>query len=121
MDVLELGNQLKAFILAGDPEGAFDALYHEDVVTVEPSGENPEGHGLAVCRQKKEWFDQTMEVHGATVEGPFPNGNQVALYLSYDVTEKASGMRFNMNEVGLYTFEDGKIVREVFYYHMPGL
>lgn len=33
-----------------------------------------------------------------------------------DVTSKSTGERVKMDEVGVYTVEDGKIVEEHFYY-----
>ncbi|HUV97776.1 MAG TPA: SnoaL-like domain-containing protein [Acidobacteriaceae bacterium] len=33
-----------------------------------------------------------------------------------DVTQKASGKKVHMEEMALYTVENGKIVREHFYY-----
>lgn len=46
--------------------------------------------------------------------------DQFAVHFAYDVTAKPSGQRFNMAELALYTVKDGKIVREQFFYHMPG-
>jgi ketosteroid isomerase-like protein len=34
----------------------------------------------------------------------------------YDATNKPSGKRMTMDEVGLFTIENGKIVREEFFY-----
>jgi hypothetical protein len=35
-----------------------------------------------------------------------------------DVTFKGSGQRMQLDEVGLYTVKDGRIVREEFFYAM---
>lgn len=35
---------------------------------------------------------------------------------TFDVTIKANGHRMTMDEMGLYTVADGKIVREEFFY-----
>jgi ketosteroid isomerase-like protein len=45
---------------------------------------------------------------------------QFAVSYDFDVTQKASGQRFAMTEMALYTVKDGRIVREQFFYHMPG-
>ena len=55
-------------------------------------------------------------VHSAEVTGPFPNENRFAVRFLYDVTDKPSGKRMKMDEVGLFTIEDGKITREEFFY-----
>jgi ketosteroid isomerase-like protein len=36
------------------------------------------------------------------------------------VTAKATGQRFQMEEMALYTVKDGKIVGEQFFYNVPG-
>jgi ketosteroid isomerase-like protein len=36
----------------------------------------------------------------------------------YDVTPKHTGKRMTMDETGLYTVRDGKIVKEEFFYTM---
>jgi ketosteroid isomerase-like protein len=49
---------------------------------------------------------------------PYPNDDRFAVRFTYDVTNKGSGQRFTMDEVGLFTVKDGKIVREEFFYSM---
>ena len=44
----------------------------------------------------------------------------VAVHFDLDITPKMTGQRANMTEMALYSVEDGKIVREEFYYNMPG-
>ena len=48
--------------------------------------------------------------------GPFPNENRFAVHFVFDVTDKPSGQRTTMDEVGLFTIENGKITREEFFY-----
>lgn len=54
-------------------------------------------------------------MHSFETSGPFVNGDQFALCFKIDVTRKASGERVQMDEVGLYTVRDGKIVEERFF------
>ena len=101
-----------------------DTLYHSDCVSVEaaaaPGMESRETHGLAGIRGKHEWWDGAMEVHSASVAGPYPHGDdRFGLIFEMDATEKASGRRSRMKEIGVYTVDgDGKIVREEFFYTM---
>ena len=77
---------------------------------------------MAVCRgkdavkQKGDWWSANHEVHGASVEGPYVNGDQFAVRFMMDITSKQTGERVKMDEVGLYTVNDDKIVEERFYY-----
>ena len=63
--------------------------------------------------KNKWWYDNHI-VHSATVEGPFPMDDKFAVFFKYDITQKASGKRFEMNEVGTYRVQNGKVVREEF-------
>jgi hypothetical protein len=55
-----------------------------------------------------------VEVHSATVEGPFVNGDEFAVVFKLDSTMKKSGERSEMQEVAVYTVKDDKIVHERF-------
>ena len=48
--------------------------------------------------------------------GPFPNEDRFAVRFTFDVTNKPSGQRMTMDEVGLFTVKNGKIAREEFFY-----
>jgi len=83
-------------------------------------GSPAEVRGLkAVMEKGKQWMDN-HEVHGAKVEGPWPNGDRFVVRFSYDVTNKPSGKRFQMEEAALFTVDNGKIVREEFFYPTSG-
>ena len=52
------------------------------------------------------------------VTGPFPHDDRFVVIFDMDVTNKAMGQRFQMQEAALYTVANGKIVREEFFYAM---
>ena len=55
-------------------------------------------------------------MHSAVVDGPFPHDDRFAVRFTYDITFKPENKRFPMDEVGLFTVKDGKIVKEEFFY-----
>ena len=60
-----------------------------------------------------------MEVHESSTEGPFLHGSdRFAVVFAMDATERESGQRMQMTEVGVYTVSGGKITREEFFYTM---
>jgi ketosteroid isomerase-like protein len=61
------------------------------------------------------WCDQ-RRLHSVVVAGPWAHGDRFIVGFKMDVTPKASGQRFTMEEMGLYTAKDGKIVSEEFFY-----
>jgi len=125
IDQTELRKIAEATVAAndegGDVEALFNTFYHPDCVSVEgmamESGPGREAKGMDAIRGKGEWWFANHDVHETTVEGPFLHGeNQFAVVYGIDVTTKATGERMKMREVGLYTVEGGKIVREEFFY-----
>ena len=118
-----IANELVTLCRAGRNLDAIDRLYAPDIVSIEPVGsaEMPaEMKGRDAIRRKNEWWFDTYEVHRADVHGPYVGENQFAVSYEYDATDKASGQRVAMTEMALYSVKDGRIVREQFFYHMPG-
>ena len=121
MTTLELGSKLVELCKQGKNEVALDTLYATDVVSVEaggPPGQDPETRGLAGVVGKAKWWAENHEVHSASADGPYPNGDQFIVKFVYDITQKQTGARIKMEEMALYTVKDDKIVREVFFYAM---
>ena len=117
MTIAELAKDFTELLKKGDDEGAAERYNADDIVSYEAM-EGP----MAICqgkdavKQKGDWWRQNHELHGASVEGPFVNGDQFAVRFKYDVTPKATGERVTMDEVGLYTVKDGRIIEERFFY-----
>ena len=124
MDTKQIGKTLVDLCNQGKNLEAIDSLYSKDVVSVEAVGspESPrEAKGIDQIRAKNRWWSENHEVHSGKAEGPFPHEDRFAVKFAYDVTPKSGkmkGKRFQMNEVGIYTVKNGKIVREEFFYDM---
>jgi hypothetical protein len=69
-------------------------------------------------KAKGEWWMANHEIHSASLTGPWPHDDRFIVGFQYDVTNKPSGQRMKMDEVGLYQVRNGKIVREEFFYNM---
>jgi hypothetical protein len=123
-ETLAVGKKLVEFCKEGKHVEAIDALYSQEIVSVEagaPPGGSARSEGLAAIKGKGEWWVANHEVHKAEVEGPFPHGDRFIVRFKYDVTAKAgpmAGKRFTMDEAGLYTVKDGKVTHEEFFYSM---
>lgn len=118
-----VATELATLCRAGRNLEAIAELYAPDIVSIEPIGSDEmpaEMHGRDAVRQKNEWWFDTHDVHSAEVGGPFVGEEEFAVRYDFDVTDRASGQRMQMSEMALYTVKDGKIVREQFFYHMPG-
>jgi hypothetical protein len=74
-------------------------------------------NGIEAIRGKVKWWQENHEVHSSTVTGPWPHDNRFSVGFQVDITNKPSGRRMKLDEVGLYTIDNGKIVREEFFYY----
>ena len=122
--VATVANELVALCREGRNLDAIDRLYATDIVSIEPVGNEvmpAEMKGRDAIRKKNEWWFENYEVHRAEALGPFIGEKQFAVSYDFDVTHRPSGQRSAMSEMALYTVRDGRIVREQFFYHMPGL
>ena len=121
MTTLEVGKKLVELIKQGENLQAIKTLYSQDIVSVEASSMPnmpAEMNGMDAILGKNKWWVDNHEVHSANCEGPFPHGDRFIVRFNYDVTNKPSGKRMQMDEAALYTVQDGKIVREEFFYSM---
>lgn len=105
-------------------EEGLETLYHPDAVSVEampmPGTDSAETRGVAGIKGKHAWWSSTMEVHSASVDGPYVHGDdRFAVIFEFDATDTSTSKRSQMKEVAIYTADAaGKIVREEFYYNM---
>ena len=113
----EVAKQLVELCNKGDYEGAINGLYGQEIVSVEPRamGNVPaETTGLEGVRGKLKWWMDNHEVHSSKAIGPFVARDTFVVRFDIDVTDKNSGERMQLSEVGVYKVKDGKIVREEF-------
>jgi ketosteroid isomerase-like protein len=117
MTTAEIAKAFTDMLKAGDHHGAAATFNSPDIISMEAmDGPMARIQGTAAVQAKSDWWYANHEVHSASAAGPFVNGDQFAVRFSLDVTPKDSGQRMQMEEVGLYTVKDGKIVEEKFMY-----
>jgi hypothetical protein len=116
MTAHEVGTKLVELIGKNDFETIYSTLYSPAIQSIEADGKTADG--MEGVNAKNAMWAETMEMHDWKVEGPFPHGDSFGLLMEMDVTEKASGNRFPIRELAIYDVEDGKIVRERFFYAM---
>jgi ketosteroid isomerase-like protein len=119
MTTVEIANKLVELCRQGK-HSETKSLYANDAVSVEafaPPGMDRVARGLAAIQAKGEWWSANHEIHSATVAGPWPLDDRFIVGFRFEVTNKPSGRRMTMEEMALYTVEDGKIAREEFFYN----
>ena len=121
MNTLDIAKQLVDLCRQGKNVEALNTLFADELVSVEAGaapGMEREARGLAAVKAKGEWWVANHEIHSASVTGPWPHDDRFIVGFQYDITNKPSGQRMKLDEVGLYTVRNGKIVREEFFYSM---
>lgn len=90
-------------------------LYAPDIVSVEGDGKETAGQE-AVIKKSADWVsDKSFD--GQEIRGPFFNGpSQFAVHFVHKVTPKATGKQVTLEEVGVYTVKNDRIVREQFFF-----
>jgi len=123
MSTMDIAGKMVELCKQGKNDEAVTTLFAADAVSVEagaPPGGVRETVGIPGIRAKGDWWRDNHEIHSGSVTGPWPHDDRYIVGFRYDVTFKPTGQRMVMDEVGLYTVKDGKIVREEFFYAMPG-
>jgi hypothetical protein len=121
MSANEVAKKYVGLCKEGKNEECLAVLFAEDAVSVEaaaPPGVDRIVKGLAAIRGKSKWWNDNHTVHKAELFGPYPHDDRFAVRFLYEVTNKPSGKRFTMDEVGLFTVVSGKITREEFFYQV---
>ena len=121
---LEVAQQLVSLCRENKNVEAVNTLYSPNIVSLEvTSMPNMPARmeGIDAIRRKNQWWIDNHTIHGNAVSGPFPHGDRFIVHFKYDVTSKVgpmAGKRMQVEEAGLYTVRDGKVVQEEFFYHM---
>lgn len=117
MTTQEIADQYVEFNRTGQNTKAFDELFADNAVSIEPKGAPTElTEGLDALRKKSEQFTSMVEeVHSMEVSEPIVADSFFSCTMKMDVTYKGMG-RNQMEEVCLYQIKDGKIISEQFFY-----
>ncbi len=119
MNSYEIGKQYVALVKEGRGDECLDALFAKDAVSVEAvaqNGADRTAKGLDALHGKSKWWRENNTLHKAEIFGPYPHDDRFAVRFLYDITNKGSGKRMTMDEVGLFTVKDGRITKEEFFY-----
>jgi ketosteroid isomerase-like protein len=117
MDTKAVAQAVASLCKEGKHDEAGKQFWSDDIVSIEAmDGPMSNIKGRAAVEGKSAWWYANHEIHSATTEGPYVNGDQFVLQFAMDVTPKSTGQRMQMTEMGLYTVSDGKIVEEKFFY-----
>ena len=123
MSVQSLAKEFVDLCNQGRNFEVMEAMYAPDIVSVEASGQEVAGKQEVIDKSRRWGAANTVtreKVRGpffATVDGASDQSSgQFAVHFEFDVTPKSTGRPITLEEVGVYTVENGQISREQFYY-----
>jgi len=117
MTTKEVARRLVALCREGKIMEAQQELYSADIESIEPVHapvKSAKGRD-AVTKKGMAFADMIEANHGGSVSEPIVEGNYFAIGWQMDVTMKGMG-RMNMQEICIYQVQDGKIIREEFFF-----
>ncbi|MGI9551096.1 MAG: SnoaL-like domain-containing protein [Aurantibacter sp.] len=117
MTTQEVANRFWDLVRQGKNAEAQQELYADNVECIEmPNAPMPGVMGKqAVAERLQQWYASVEEVHDSKVTEPLVMGNHFSMGMAMDLTMKGAG-RNKFEEVCLYQVEDGKIVKERYFY-----
>ena len=92
-------------------------LYSPGIESIEDGNTSEIGHvkGMEGLKKKGAGLSQDFEVHNIKASSPVVADNFFSVKFEIDTTNKKSGKRSTLSEIGVYKVEDGKIVKEHYF------
>lgn len=111
-------NDFMSIVRKGRFLDAIQRFYSDDIVSIESYGTEhfpKEQQGIEAIKEKNRKWLEMNDIHHMEAIGPMMGENMFSVVYKFDVTCKING-RMQMEEMAWYTVENGKIVREQFFY-----
>ena len=92
-------------------------LYSPDIESTEEGNMTEIGRvkGMEGLKKKGQGLSQYFEVHDIKASAPVVADNWFSVKFEIDTTDKISGKRSTLSEIGVYNVQDGKIVKEHYF------
>lgn len=92
-------------------------LYSPDIESIEEWNTSEIGRviGMEGLKKKGQSLSQQFEVHNIKASDAVVADNWFSVKFEIDTTDKKSGKRSILSEIGVYKVEDGKIIKEYYF------
>lgn len=114
-DIHEIASRLIELLHAGRNSDAYSELYADDAECIEADPDRSRA-GLAGLVSDMREFENAHEFSYECIDGPVIAGSSFALGLRFTARPSAGGESFTVDELAVYTVDNGRIVREQFFY-----
>mgnify|MGYP000719420278 CR=1 FL=1 len=118
MTTQEVANRLVELCREGKFEQVVSELYSPDIISVEAEG-TPDRivQGLEAIAKKGERFQNMLEkINSSVVTDPIVAENFFSCAMLMNVVMKGMPHAIDMDEICVYTVNNGKVVKEEFFY-----
>jgi len=118
MTTQDVAKRLVELCRQGKYEQAITELYSPEIVSVEPEGApNRIVKGLQAIAEKSAKFESMIEkVNKSTISDPIVAENFFSCNMLMNIQFKGAPVATDMDEICVYTVNNGKIVKEEFFY-----
>ena len=117
MTTKDVAKKWAEYCRTGKNMACIESLYDNDIKSYEMTdvpNEHIEGKKNVLAKSKK-WLDSVVVFHSGYISEPVVIGNHFTSIMEYDVTFD-DGNRYQMEEIAVFEVNEGKIVREQFFY-----
>ncbi|HRI79340.1 MAG TPA: nuclear transport factor 2 family protein [Cyclobacteriaceae bacterium] len=118
MTTQQIADRFNELAQKGEWNTIINELFSKDAVSLEPA----DAMGLksvkgidAILEKGEQWNQQIEEMHGGYTNAPQVAGKFFTCTMGFEATMKGRG-RLKMDEVALYEVQNGKIVKEQFFF-----
>jgi hypothetical protein len=118
MTTQDVANEFVAMCKEGKWEECIKKFYSPEIKSIEPEG-GAWGtvQGLeAIAKKAEEWHGMVDEFHDSEISDPIVAENFFSMTMKSKVTLKGMDHPINMDEICVYEVNDGKVVKEQFFY-----
>lgn len=115
-DVRAVGSTLVKMFNEGKHKEIEELYWSPQIESVEGYGVGLAWRGRDAVNAKNQQWSSENTILGASAEGPYLGSSGFAVKFRMEVRTNATGQTKNFEEIGVYTIQDGKIVREEFMY-----
>lgn len=118
MTTQDVANRLVTLCREGKNDQAVKELYAPDIISIEPEGmPNRIVKGLAGIAEKGAKFQASIEkINTSVISDPIVAENYFSCSMLMNVNMKGAPVAIDMDEVCVYNVDNGKIVKEEFFY-----
>lgn len=115
MTTQDIANRLVELCSKGEYQTCYQELYSPEIVSIENDGTSVNGFE-AMAEKGKQWNAGIAEMHDSWMGTPVVSGNWFSLPMGMKMTRTGESSPTTFEEICVYQVQNGKIVKEQFFY-----